>query len=92
MDTNEEQALTHAIAVRDGTAIQMLYLDKVILCYLFGEYHQAVQTDVVARQHFEEVTGITVLPVFCLYHSLALLSLPLDASNCQKVASLAQLC
>nr|WP_242046191.1 MULTISPECIES: PAS domain S-box protein [Calothrix] len=86
MDTNEQQALTHAIAVRDGTAIQMLYLDEVILCYLFGEYHQAVQTDVVARQHFEEVTAITVLPVFCLYHSLALLSLPLDASNSQKVA------
>lgn len=86
MDTNEEQALTHAIAVRDGTAIQMLYLDKVILCYLCGEYNQAVQIDVVARQHFEEVTAITVLPVFCLYHSLALLSLPLDASNSQKVA------
>jgi PAS domain S-box-containing protein len=83
---NEEQALTHAIAVRDGTAIQMLYLHKVILCYLFGEYHQAVQTAVVTRQHFEEVTAITVLPVFCLYHSLALLSLPLDASNSQKVA------
>ncbi len=64
----------------------MLYLDKVIVCYLFGEYHQAVQTDVVARQHFEEVTAITVLPVFCLYYSLALLSLLLDASNCQKVA------
>ncbi|MBD2536613.1 AAA family ATPase, partial [Nostoc flagelliforme FACHB-838] len=83
---NEEQALTHAIAVRDGTAIQMLCLHKVMLCYLFGEYHQAVQTAVVARQHFEEVTAITVLPVFCLYHTLALLSLPLDASNSQKVA------
>ncbi|NDJ25924.1 AAA family ATPase [Nostoc sp. B(2019)] len=83
---NEEQALPHAIAVKDGTAIQMLYLHKVMLCYLFEEYHQAVQTAVVARQHFEEVTAITVLPVFCFYHSLALLSLSLDASNSQKVA------
>ena len=83
---NEEQALSHAIAVKDGAAIQMLYLHKVILCYLFEEYHQAVQTAVVVRQHFEEVTAITVLPVFCFYHSLALLSLLLDASNSEKVA------
>ncbi|MBD3887086.1 PAS domain S-box protein [Phormidium tenue FACHB-886] len=83
---NEEQALAHALAVKDGTAIQMLYLHKIILCYLFEEYHQAVQTAVVARQHFEAVTAITVLPVFCLYHSLALLSLSLDAANSEKVA------
>ena len=83
---NEEQALPHALAVKDGTAIQMLYLHKVILCYLFEEYHQAVQTAILARQHFEEVTAIKVLPVFCFYHSLALLSLLLDASNSEKVA------
>jgi PAS domain S-box-containing protein len=81
---NEEQALPHAIAVKDGIAIQMLNLYKVILCYLFGEYHQAVQIAVLARQHFEEVTAITVLPLFCLYHSLTLLSILLDASNSEK--------
>jgi PAS domain S-box-containing protein len=83
---NEEQALLHALAVKDGTAIQMLYLHKVILCYLFEEYHRAVQTAILARKHFEEVTAIKVLPVFCFYHSLALLSLLLDASNSEKLA------
>ncbi|MBE9007523.1 AAA family ATPase [Fortiea sp. LEGE XX443] len=85
---NEEEALPHAIAVKDGTAIQMLYLHKVILCYLFEEYHQAVQTAILARKHFEEATAIKVLPVFCFYHSLALLSLLLDASNSEKLALL----
>ncbi|MBD2534771.1 AAA family ATPase, partial [Nostoc flagelliforme FACHB-838] len=83
---NEEEALSHAIAVKDGTAIQMLYLHKVILFYLFEEYHQAVQTAILARKHFEEVSAIKVLPVFCFYHSLALLSLLLDASISEKVA------
>ncbi|MEG4089871.1 PAS domain S-box protein [Microcoleus sp. Pol12B4] len=83
---NEEQALPHAIAVKDGSAIKILHLYKVILCYLFGEYHQAVQIAILARQHFEEVTAITILPVFCFYHSLALLSLSLDASNSEKSA------
>ncbi|MEP0915142.1 PAS domain S-box protein [Leptolyngbya sp. GB1-A1] len=81
---NEEQALSHAIAVKDGNAIQILYLHKVMLCYLFEEHHQAGQTAVLARQNFEKVTAIKVLPVFCFYHSLALLSLLLDASNSEK--------
>nr|MDZ8016259.1 PAS domain S-box protein [Nostoc sp. ZfuVER08] len=83
---NEEEALSHAIAIKDGTAIQILYLHKVMLCYLFGEHHQAGQTAILARRHFEEATAIKVLPVFCFYHSLALLSLLLDASNSEKVA------
>ncbi|MBD3886974.1 PAS domain S-box protein, partial [Phormidium tenue FACHB-886] len=83
---NEEEALSHAIAVKDGTAIQMLYLHKVMLCYLFEEHHQAERTAILARQHFEDVTAITVLPTFCFYHSLALLSLSPDASNSEKTA------
>ncbi|MBI4783286.1 MAG: PAS domain S-box protein [Oscillatoriophycideae cyanobacterium NC_groundwater_1537_Pr4_S-0.65um_50_18] len=83
---NEEEALPHAIAIKDGTAIQILYLHKVMLCYLFGEHHQAVQTAILARRHFEEATAIKVLPVFCFYHSLALLSLSSDASNSEKAA------
>ncbi|MBD2534559.1 serine/threonine-protein kinase PknK, partial [Nostoc flagelliforme FACHB-838] len=83
---NEEEALPHALALKDGTAIQMLYLHKVMLCYLFEEHHQAEQTAILARQHFEDVTAITVLPIFCFYHSLALLSLLLNASNSEKVA------
>jgi PAS domain S-box-containing protein len=83
---NEEEALSHTIAVKDETAIQILYLHKVMLCYLFEEHHQAEQTAILARQHFEEVSAITVLPIFCFYHSLALLSLSLDASNSEKVA------
>jgi PAS domain S-box-containing protein len=83
---NEEEALSHAIAVKDGAVIQILYLHKVILFYLFEEHHQAEQTAILARQHFEEVSAITILPIFCFYHSLALLSLSLDASNSEKVA------
>ncbi|MGG6295085.1 AAA family ATPase [Leptolyngbya sp. AN02str] len=83
---NEEEALPHAIAVKDGITIQILYLHKVMLCYLFGEHHQAVQTAILARQHFEEASAIKLLPIFCFYHSLALLSLLLDASISEKVA------
>ena len=83
---DEEQALSHAIAVKDGTGILYFYLNKIVLCYLFGEYHQAVQTAVLARQYFEEITAISVLPLFCFYYSLVLLSLFVEASSSEKEA------
>ncbi|MDZ8227261.1 PAS domain S-box protein [Nostoc sp. ChiVER01] len=83
---DEEQALSHAIAVKDGHEIQFFYLFKVILCYLFGEYHQAAQTAILARQSLEELTAITFVPLFYFYHSLVLLSLWVEASNSQKEA------
>ncbi|MEP0879879.1 PAS domain-containing protein [Funiculus sociatus GB2-M2] len=83
---NEEEALAHALAVKDGTAIQMLYLHKIILFYLFGEHHQAGQTAILARRHFEEATAVKFLPVFCFYHSLALLSLLVEASSSEEEA------
>ncbi|MCC3422411.1 MAG: AAA family ATPase [Microcoleus sp. PH2017_29_MFU_D_A] len=83
---DEEQGLPYAIAVKDGIAIQMFYLHKVMLCCLFEEDRQAAQTAVLAGQYFEEATAIRILPLFCFYHSLALLSLSLDASNSEKVA------
>ncbi|WP_442949507.1 hypothetical protein [Nostoc sp.] len=54
--------------------------------YLFGEYHQAAQTAVLARQYFEEITAVSVLPLFCFYYSLVLLSLFVKASSSEKEA------
>ncbi|MEP1077750.1 PAS domain S-box protein [Leptolyngbya sp. PL-A3] len=77
---DEEQALSRAIAVKDRTEIPYLYLNKIILCYLFGEYHQAAQTAVLARQPLEEITE----PIFHFYDSLVLLSLLVEASSSEE--------
>ena len=78
---DEEQALSHAIAVKDGTEINYFYLNKITLCYLFEEYHQAAQTAVLARrQSLEEVTA----PILHFYDSLVLLSLLVEASSSEK--------
>ncbi|WP_413773996.1 hypothetical protein [Nostoc sp. MG11] len=82
---DEEQALSHAIAVKDGTGIHCFYLNKVMLCYLFGEYQQAAQTAVLARQYLEEVIAAMAVPIFHFYDSLVLLSLlVVEASSFEK--------
>jgi PAS domain S-box-containing protein len=83
---NEEQALSHAIAVKDGTGIHYFYVSKLILCYLFGEYHQAAQTAVLAREYLEKETATIAVPLFHFYHSLVLLSLLIEASSSEKAA------
>jgi predicted ATPase len=84
---DEEQALPHTIAVKDRTGIHYFYLYKIILCYLFGEYYQAAQCAVLARQYVEESTAAMV-PLFCFYHSLVLLSLWIEASSSEKAVEL----
>jgi PAS domain S-box-containing protein len=81
---NEEQALLQAIAIKDRVAIYYLYLNNIILHYLFGEYQQAAQTAVLAGQYLEEVTTMIAVPLFHFYDSLVLLSLLFEASSSEK--------
>ncbi|MBD2215101.1 AAA family ATPase [Nostoc linckia FACHB-104] len=83
---NEEQAISRAIAVKDGTSIHYFYLNKLILCYLFGEYKQAAKTATLAEQYLGAATAIISVPLFHFYDSLIFLSLLADASNSEKAA------
>jgi PAS domain S-box-containing protein len=81
---DEEQALPRTIAVKDGTGIHYFYLNKLILCYLFGEYDQAAKTAILAEQYLGEVTSLIAVPQFHFYDSLIFLSLLENASNSEK--------
>jgi hypothetical protein len=83
---DEEQALSRAIAVKDGTSLHYFYLNKLILCYLFGEYEQAAKTATLAEQYLGAATAIISVPLFHFYDSLIFLSLLTDASNSEKEA------
>jgi signal transduction histidine kinase len=85
---NEEQWLPLAIQANDRLGIHLLYLNKLILCYLFGEEHQAAQNAVRAEQYLDGVTAMVVVPIFHFYDSLAHLGVFADASNSEKEALL----
>ncbi|MEH1960008.1 MAG: AAA family ATPase [Nostoc sp.] len=83
---DEEQALSSAIAVKDGTSLHYFYLNKLILCYLFGEYEQAAKTATLAEQYLSAATALISVSIFHFYDSLIFLSLLADASNSEKAA------
>ncbi|MEH2207337.1 MAG: AAA family ATPase [Nostoc sp.] len=83
---DEEQALSRAIAVKDGTSLHYFYLNRLILCYLFGEYEQAAKTATLSEQYLSAATAIISVPLFHFYDSLIFLSLLADASNSEKAA------
>ncbi|MDY6782991.1 MAG: AAA family ATPase [Cyanobacteriota bacterium] len=71
---NEEEALPRAIAVNERTELHLLYLNKAILCYFFGEYTEARENIVLAEPYLESVTGMGAVALFHFYDSLAHLS------------------
>ncbi|MBE9126992.1 MULTISPECIES: ATP-binding sensor histidine kinase [unclassified Coleofasciculus] len=81
---NEEQWLPLAIQANDRLGIHLLYLNKLILSYLFGEDEQARQNAVLAEQYLDGVTAMVVVPLFHFYDSLAHLVVFADASKLEK--------
>ncbi|HEY9604880.1 MAG TPA: AAA family ATPase [Allocoleopsis sp.] len=77
-------SLPSAITANDRPGIHYLYLNKLILCYLFGESNQAVQNAIKAEQYLDGVTALIAASLFHLYDSLAHLSALTNATELQK--------
>jgi predicted ATPase/signal transduction histidine kinase/tRNA A-37 threonylcarbamoyl transferase component Bud32 len=83
---NEERSLPLTLQINDRLALQRIYLNKLILCYLFEEKYEAIQNAVMAEQYLDGVTGHLAVAVFYLYDSLAHLATFVDGSNSEKEA------
>ncbi|MEM1168823.1 MAG: AAA family ATPase [Cyanobacteria bacterium P01_H01_bin.35] len=70
----EEKLLQHQIS-NDTTAIGYLYFNKLILCYLFGEFARSLKNAAEFEKYSEGQTGIAVIPIFYFYDSLTRLAL-----------------
>ncbi|NMG07446.1 ATP-binding protein, partial [Brasilonema sp. UFV-L1] len=68
---NEEKSLPLLKQANDRTGLHYFYSNKLILCYLFGEHHQALENGVQAEQYLDGVKGFLIVPVFHFYDSLA---------------------
>jgi predicted ATPase len=68
---NEEKKLPLHLTINDKYRSCHLYLNKLILCYIFENYSQALETLVIAEQLLlDGATGLFVVPIFYFYNSL----------------------
>ncbi|MCP4701899.1 MAG: AAA family ATPase [Gammaproteobacteria bacterium] len=71
---DEEQTLPAHLASNDRTAIFSIYINKLMLCYLFHEYQYAVEHAENAEKYLDGVPGAAAVPMFYFYDSLARLA------------------
>ncbi|TFI51689.1 response regulator [Mastigocladus laminosus UU774] len=81
---NEEKALPLLKEANDRTGLHYFYLNKLILCYLFGEYERASENAVQAEQYLDGVKAFLAVPVFHFYDSLAQIAIYSSASESQR--------
>ncbi|MCP6757825.1 MAG: serine/threonine-protein kinase PknK [Fischerella sp. CENA71] len=81
---NEEKSLPLHLAAKDKTALHFLYLYKLILCYLFEEFTEAVENAAFAEQYLEGVTGSLDVNMFYFYDSLICLALYPSVSSSKR--------
>ncbi|MEG4007820.1 AAA family ATPase [Microcoleus sp. Pol11C1] len=72
------------LELSDRQGLLLLYLNKLILCYLFGKSHEAAKNAVVAEPYLDGVMGMAAIPIFHFYDALAHLSVFADYSNFEK--------
>ncbi len=83
---NEEKFVTFYEKINDRYALFQIYLHKLILSYLFGNFQQSKDYVLRAEEYVEGgVTGLFYFPVYYFYCSLALLAFyPKATFNKQK--------
>jgi predicted ATPase/signal transduction histidine kinase/CheY-like chemotaxis protein/tRNA A-37 threonylcarbamoyl transferase component Bud32 len=87
---NEEISLSLLQQANDRTGLHYFYLNKLILCYLFGEYTQALENAAQAEQYLDGVKAFLVVPVFYFYDSLAQLATYSITSPAQQMQRLSK--
>ena len=68
---NEEEKLPKLLDVNDKTALGHLYFNKMRLCYMFHQYHRAVENSKLAEQYLEGVTATHTVGQYYFYDSLS---------------------
>ncbi len=58
----------------DKTTLYNLFFNKSYLCYIFGNYAQALTNASMAKRHLDACIGTFAVPLFYFYDSLAMLA------------------
>ncbi|MFB2919716.1 ATP-binding protein [Aerosakkonema funiforme] len=87
---NEEKMLPLHLSVNDRPAIYYLYFNKLILCYIFQSYSEAIQVAARAEEYLDGTIGMIPFYQFYSWDSLAHLAVFPDADEPEKERILAK--
>jgi len=72
---DELSAIAYLQQTKNATSLFVVYVAKMILCYLFKDYTQAVDNAKLASEYTSGVLGMMSVGIHNLYYSLALIGL-----------------
>ena len=71
---NEQHQLPLHQATGDRTGLALLWINKLVMSYLFSDFEQAVEQAGQARQYLDAILAFFYVPIFHFYESLAQLA------------------
>jgi PAS domain S-box-containing protein len=72
---DEQKMLDIHLQANDRTTLVNLYYNKLLLCYLFGQYHDAVINGELAEKNLDSVPGVFGVTLINFFTSLSRLAL-----------------
>ena len=81
---DEKEMYKRYLNANDSSGICALYLEKLVLCYLFREYGEAVENAAIAERYLNSLISQIEVPVFHFYYSLAHLALFSESPKIKK--------
>ena len=87
---NEDIQLPLMLQANNRSAVYIIYLQKTILCYLFGEFAEATKYADLAAQDLAGVVGSLLAPLFYFYDSLVRFAVYFDVSESDRKQILEQ--
>jgi len=82
---DERKMLKTHLELKQVTAIYYMYVNKLMLCYHFEDYEQAIENAGKAMKYLEGAVALFAVPLLYLYDTLARLALYPDSSSAQKI-------
>ncbi|MEG4073783.1 AAA family ATPase [Microcoleus sp. Pol14C2] len=81
---DEQMKLPFYQQANDKVGVAYIYLNKLLLCYLFEKYSEAIDNIAIAENYLNAVIGMPVVPVFHFYDSLVRLAVYSDTPQSEQ--------
>ncbi|MEM6751848.1 MAG: AAA family ATPase [Cyanobacteria bacterium P01_C01_bin.38] len=82
---NETNQLPILESSKDGQGLAFLYIHKLFLAYMFGDFYQAIENSEKAKKYFNEIAGMYIVSILFFYESLSRLQTFISASDSEQL-------